>query len=314
MHFRLEFNIAWLAIFALSSATEAAQPPITAISFAPDGKSVLVGSQAGVEVRNWPGLEVRRTWQVGVANVHDIEFSLDGSRVAVAGGAPADEGVVEIRTWPGGKLTATLGDHEDLVYAAAWSSDSRRLATASLDRHVLLWNVKDSQVKRRFSGHSRGVTAIGILPGEQILISAGIDQSVRVWNLDDGKLIRTLNNHTQTVNDLAVRTGHDGLPMIATVSNDRTIRFWQPTIGRMVRFVRIKSAPLAVAWIPNTSLVAVTAEDGRARIIDADTAAIVQETSVFDGWAYSLAVHPDGKDLLAGGREGQLKRVSRKVE
>lgn len=97
--------------------------------------------------------------------------------------------------------------------------------------------------------------------------------------------------------------------MIASVSGDRTVRLWQPTIGRMVRFAQLSSTPLAVAWLRDGSQVAVAATDGHVRLIDPDTVEILQDIPAVDGWAYSLGVHPTDGSLLVGGRNGQLKRI-----
>ena len=80
------------------------------------------------------------------------------------------------------------------------------------------------------------------------LVSAGVDQSVRVWDLESAKLIRSLNQHTKPVHALALRPTEVGLPMVASAAGDRTIRLWQPTIGRMVRYVRLDAEPLNIAW------------------------------------------------------------------
>jgi WD40 repeat protein len=94
------------------------------------------------------------------------------------------------------------------------------------------------------------------------------------------------------------------------VSDDRTVRLWQPTLGRMVRFVRLAdTVPLAVRWMPDGQRVIVACTDGTLRAIDVETAAVVSAHPVIDGWAYSLAVHPDGQDAVAAGEDGQILRV-----
>lgn len=102
----------------------------------------------------------------------------------------------------------------------------------------------------------------------------------------------------------------EGLPMVASISEDRTVRLWQPTIGRMVRFARLESAPLAVTWIPDGSRLVVACEDGKVRIIDPDTVTVERVIPAISGWAYTLAVHPDGTRAIVGGRGGQMKQIS----
>jgi WD40 repeat protein len=97
--------------------------------------------------------------------------------------------------------------------------------------------------------------------------------------------------------------------MIASAGSDKTVRFWQPTIGRMVRFARLPSAPLAIDWTPDGRSVLVASEDGRLRVIDAEAAKITQDSAGIDGWAYAASATPSGGALVAG-EKGMLKSIS----
>jgi WD40 repeat protein len=290
------------------STTSAAEPPIAAIAFTPDGRSVVAGSQAGLAVHSWPELKLQKTLDTRLVNVHDLAFSPDGGSLAVAGGSPSEEGLVEVFAWPSAEPLYVLSGHEDSVLAVAWQ-DNSSLATASLDHVITVWDVETRKPMQRLKGHSRGVSALCFLAEDQLLISGGMDQNLRVWSTESAEMIRTLNNHTKEVHDLALRPVVAGLPLVASVSDDRTVRLWQPTIGRMVRFAKLNATPLAVAWLPDGSQVAVAATDGHVRLIDPDTVEITHDIPAVDGWAYSLSVHPTDGSLLVGGRNGQLKRI-----
>ena len=101
--------------------------------------------------------------------------------------------------------------------------------------------------------------------------------------------------------------------MVASASGDRTIRFWQPTIGRMVRYVRLESEPLAIAWLSNGSLLVASCVDGRVRAVDTDNVSVVETLPAIDGWAYGIAVHPTDGSLVVSGSDGQLRRLKMDV-
>ncbi len=283
-------------------------PPITGVAFAPDGKSLVACSQAGVQVHDWPALKRLRVIKASVANLHCLAFSPNGQLLAVGGGDPAESGVIEILSWPAGERVATLSKHADSVRSVAWLSDSR-LVSASLDREIKRWDVQQRQVLEAYQGHSRSVLAICLLGDGKTLVSGGEDQSLRVWQLEPRQLVRSMDQHTKTVNDLALRPAMEGLPMVASASEDRTVRIWQPTIGRMVRFVRLSFPPLAVGWTPDGSRVVASCTDGQVRVIDPETVEVMQKVPAVDGWAYALAVHPSDGSLAVGGQNGQLRRV-----
>jgi WD40 repeat protein len=307
--------LAALSFLVLLAATaRAADPPITALAFTPDGKSVVVGSAAGAQVRSWPALEVVKRIPTELPHVHDIAFSPSGDRLALAGGSPAESGTVEVFTWPEFKFVWREAPHTDVVYSLAWTSDGKMLATASLDKNLCLLEAASGKTRHTLAGHSRGVTAAAFLSEhskEPYVVSASLDQSLRVWSADSGELKRGLENHTRGVLGLAVRPGQkgDGPAVVASIGEDRTVRFWQPTIGRMMRFARLDAAPLSLAWIDEARL-AVGCADGKVRLIDLQTATIDAEIPALDGWAYAIAVAPGGKELLVGGGGGTLKRVT----
>src|SRR5262245_30852993 len=66
-----------IAAWSLSGllAAEKVAPPITALAFAPDSKSLLAGSQAGVRQLSWPELKPLGTLKTTLASVHDLAFS-----------------------------------------------------------------------------------------------------------------------------------------------------------------------------------------------------------------------------------------------
>lgn len=309
MHRSIRGKTCLLVCLLLADAVNAAGPPITAVTFTPDGKSVVATSQEGVQVFSWPSLKRQRTIKTSAANLHCIAFSPSGKQLAVGGGNPSEDGSVEIFSWPAAKPLGTFQDHNDSVRSIAWQNE-RQLLSASIDRQIKLWNLEEKdKAILTLEGHSRSVDAICLLKQGKILISAGIDQSLRVWDLSTGKLMRSLSQHTKPVRALVLRPAEDGLPMIASAAADRTIRFWQPTIGRMVRYIRLDVEPLDIAWLGNGSQIVASCVDGSIRVIDADEVKIIKSLPAITGWAYALAVHATDGSIVVAGADGQIQRI-----
>ena len=283
-------------------------PPITALVLTKDGKSVIASSQAGLHIYDYPTLRLQRTIKVKAHNIHDMTFSPDGKLLAVGGGNPSVEGTVEILSWPKGRSLRVLKGHRDSVTALSWR-DSSSIASGSLDRQIVIFDIhKETQIQV-FKGHSKGVSSLCFLNDSNTLVSTGIDQNIRVWNATTGELLRSLNNHTMRVHDLALRPNNTGLPMVASVSDDQTVRFWQPSIGRMVKFARVKAALLNVAWLHDGSMVAAASNDGHVYIINPDTVEVVTVHPAIDGWIYAMIVHPTNSDIIVGGSNGKINRI-----
>ncbi|MAB78601.1 MAG: hypothetical protein CMJ89_04525 [Planctomycetes bacterium] len=283
------------------------QPPITALVFTPDGEAVVAASQRGLQVHHWPGLTLVKTIPIRLPNLHDLAFSPAGDRIAIGGGDPSEAGLVNVLSWPRGESVRQVGDHDDSVFASAFRDDSA-LLSAGFDRRIVLWDLQAGTALRDFKGHSRGVTALCWLPGRKVFVSGSLDQSLRVWNADTGELIRSLSQHTGSVHSLALRPSTDPLPMVASAATDRTIRFWQPTIGRMVRYVRLPSEALSIAWVDEETLVA-SCRDGKLRVVNTFTVQIERELPAVAKLGYSLAVHPTDGSVAVGGLNGEIRRV-----
>jgi WD40 repeat protein len=306
----------WLPA-ALVGPTAFAAPPITAAAFAPDGRSVVVGSQAGIEILAWPHLDRVRVIETQLENVHDLAFAPSGTELAAAGGTPGVRGGAEFFSWPDANLIHRTDGHDDLVYAIAWRNDSQVWASAGGDREVRIHRASDGALERTLTGHSRPVLAVAWLPEAQpTLASAGTDQTLRVWEVQNGRQLRSLDNHTGAVTALALRPGtREGEPLLlASAGADRTLRLWQPLTGRLVRFARLESNPLAAAWTADGRRLAVSCADGHLRVFDPSTMLQVQDIAALDGWAYTLVAAPSGHEMFVGGADGQMRRVEIAVD
>ena len=297
------------SVLSTTLSVVANEPPITDLAFTPEAKHVVAVSQSGIHVYSWPELDHKRTIRTSALNLHCLAFSPNGSHIAVGGGAPSEEGVVEVFSWPDGEPVARFDSHKDSVRSVVWQDDVK-LLSGSIDRDIKLWHLKkETNAVSTLKGHSRSVDSICLIGNGRTLVSSGADQSLRVWDVEAGSLIRSLNQHTKPVNALRLRPMRDGLPMVASAARDKTIRFWQPTIGRMVRYIRLDSEPLNIAWTNDGDRILATCVDGRLRVIDPIEVTVTQDLPATDGWAYAIAVHPHDHSAAIGGINGQIRKV-----
>ena len=72
--------------------------------------------------------------------------------------------------------------HSADVVSIAFSPDSLRLATASYDRTVKLWDMQSGQDVFTLVGHTAGVVSVTFSPDGNEIVTGGIDYTARVWN------------------------------------------------------------------------------------------------------------------------------------
>ena len=258
--------LAWILCFGVGAgqglggraqvnAAEAFDTPITALAFSPEGRELLVGTTHQLIRYHWPSLQVVE--RIAAPRTYDLQFSPDGQTLLLAGGSPAQSGTVTVVKYgPGLGKPNEIELHTDVVYAVAWSPDGRHFATAGADGecHVV---ADAGDVSVTFRGHSRPVLAVVYLDHEWIA-SAGVDQTIQIWNATTGEHRRTLNNHVGAVNGLLRVPQKSGRDRLVSIGQDRTIRIWEPMIGRLVRFERTAEVPQRVTR---------GASDGRVRVV-----------------------------------------------
>ncbi len=296
-------TIATAVTFVLGAST-LAQAPITALAITPDGQQLVVGSQAGISVLNSADRSAVESIATTLDHVHDLQFSPDGKSLLVAGGSPGESGSVELYAWPRGQRAQVFKLAEDLIYRVQWSGDGNQWAAVG---QTGLCTVIDrtSKHQRPYAGHSRPVLSVAPLPRSSQWISAGADATIQLWT-DQGVRVRTLNNHTASVTDLTITSDRSGTALeLVSTSEDRTVRLWQPEIGRMVRFLRLETIPRRVISLTEHRL-AVASDDGHVYLIDSQEMKILNTLSTQIQPVYELVQH---ENLLLVGGPGGLEAL-----
>jgi dipeptidyl aminopeptidase/acylaminoacyl peptidase len=133
--------------------------------------------------------------------------------------------------------------------AVAWSPDGKRLASASHDGTIRVWELGAGKEVHRLVGHDSIVDAVAWSPDGKRLASGGADTTVRLWDVATGKEIGRWDGHKDRVR--AVAWSPDG-KRLASASNDATVRLWEVATGSLVRrFVGHEAAVDSLDWSPD---------------------------------------------------------------
>jgi WD40 repeat protein/DNA-binding SARP family transcriptional activator len=122
-------------------------------------------------------------------------------------------------------------DHGTEVRGVSYSPDGTRLATASGDATVKIWDGSTGQELLSFSASGAGflIGPIKFSPDGTRLASAHDDNTARIWDATTGEELLALKGHTDVLT--AIAWNQDGT-RLATAGWDNTAKVWDAATGK----------------------------------------------------------------------------------
>ena len=129
------------------------------------------------------------------------------------------------------------------VWSVAFSPDGQRLASASWDQTVKIWDSATGKELFALKGHAETVRSVAFSPDGRRLASASNDQTVRIWDSTTGKELSALKGHAGLVSSVAFSP--DG-QRLASGNEDGSIHLWETaSVSREIQHRRATNQMVA---------------------------------------------------------------------
>ncbi|KAF2176924.1 WD40 repeat-like protein [Zopfia rhizophila CBS 207.26] len=204
----------------------------------------------------------------------------------------------------------TLEGHSSRVRSVTFSHDSARLASASSDQTVKIWDVSSGGCLQTLEGHSSEVTSVAFSHDSARLASASCDKMVKIWNASSGECLKTLEGHSRSVGSVAFS---QDLTRLASGSDDGTVKIWDTSSGECLQTLKGHSSSGHSSWVSSIAFshdsawLASASYDGTVKIWDTSSGECLQTLKGHSSEVTSVAFSHNSARLASASYDKTVK-------
>jgi len=232
-----------------------------------------------------------------------MSLSPDGSILAVASGAPAQQGEVRLINPIDGTETQWIGSFRGISFDVAFSPDGTKFAIAGEDRTIRIIDAAAGTEIRAIENHSDWVTAVAWSPDGTLLVSGSRDKNAKVFEVESGQLKTTYAGHGNPVFGVAF---HPDGKQVLSAGGDNKIHVWNVEDGAKTAEVAGFSGNVFRLILSDGQIFSSSA-DKTARQHQLDNREQKHLFGDHSDWVYALALDPANQRLATGCYDGQIR-------
>ncbi len=235
-----------------------------------------------------------------------VTWSYDMTRLAVA-----QHNTIEICSIATGQRISILEGHTSIITFVAWSRDPTRLASASRDGTIRIWDPTIIQDGSSVGGRGNIASEVAWSPDATRLASLS-GNTIKIWDLKTGQRLSTLQGRGEQVSSL---TWSSDLTRLAVRSGDDTAEIWDPATGQCVSTLEVHGKSVKgslggrgdVGWSSDMTKLASVSGDSTIEIWDVATGRCISTLEGHDGPVNTLYWSHDTTRLASASDDHTIK-------
>ncbi|KAJ4938183.1 hypothetical protein JOQ06_002808, partial [Pogonophryne albipinna] len=237
--------------------------------------------------------------------------------------------------------------HKDAVTCTDFNPNRKQLASGSVDKSLMIWNLAPKARAFRYVGHQDLITGVQFSPSGHLVATSSKDRTVRLWTptmkgestvfkahtapvrsvafshdgqrlvtASDDKSVKVWSVHrqcfvyslTQHTNWVrCARFSPDGR-LIASCGDDRTVRLWDTSTKHCINcFTDSAESATFVGFNSSGTCIASSGADSSLKIWDLRTNKLIQHYQVHSAGINSFSFHPSNNFLISGSSDSTVK-------
>jgi WD40 repeat protein len=324
---------------------------IWSVGFSPDGQLLAAGSMDG-NLTLWRGQTLVASFKTHLARIYSLAFSPDGQLLATGS---ADKTVKlwaiadliqpvpasPLATPPLAPIDAspplpqlTLQVHPDWeVRSLCFNPTGDRLATASKDRTIRIWNL-EGKACLVLRGHQAPLWQIAYSPDGLTLASTSDDGTIKLWSTQESDRqavrdrnfsptpLQTLEGHQATVRSLCMypapqsgrphqphqphQESNPHLPQLISASADATVKLWRLQTNRPQTLQGHRDWVWNASFDPTGARIVTGSSDCTVKLWSRE-GQLLQTLEGHTDWVRTVRFSPDGQWIASGGADNTIR-------
>uniref|UniRef100_H3C0W8 POC1 centriolar protein homolog B n=1 Tax=Tetraodon nigroviridis TaxID=99883 RepID=H3C0W8_TETNG len=195
--------------------------------------------------------------------------------------------------------------HKKAVTCADFSPNHTQLASGSVDKTLMIWNLASKARSFCFIGHQDAITGVQFSPSGNLVATSSKDRTVRLWKPSIKGESKVIKAHTAAVRSVAF--SYEGHKLV-TASDDKSVKVW--SVSRrcfLYSFNQHTNWVRCARFSPDERLIASCGDDRTIRLWDTSSKHCINCLTDYGGSATSVNFDFSGTCIASSGSDGSLK-------